>query len=54
MKVYVVIADYTYDHEILYVFKRLRDAKFAQETEQENFRASGAYTDVIIETWDVE
>jgi len=54
VKVYVVIEDMTYNKEILYIFKRLKDAEAARETEQENLRASGSYSDVIIETWDVE
>lgn len=54
MKVYIVLADHTYEKEILYVFKNRKMAEAAQYTEQENYRASGTFSDVIIEEWDVE
>lgn len=54
MKVYIVLAQNVYDKEILYVFKRKKDAVSAQQVEKENYRASGSYDDIIIETWEVE
>jgi len=53
-KVYIVLADHTYFQEILGVFKLLKDAKLAQRVEQENFRVSGSFAEIIIEPWDVE
>ena len=54
MQVYCVFADHTYEKELLYIFREKAAAREAQAVEQENFDTSGTYSDVIIETWEVE